>query len=59
MNLGHHAMLKFPDQPGSGVVSTSRFVFGQVYTKPVELPENRGYSILKPGAEFNSIHRSR
>ena len=57
MNLGHHAMLKFPDQPGSGVVSTSRFVFGQVYTKPVELPENRGYSILKPGAEFNSIHR--
>src|ERR1035437_798356 len=27
MNLGHHAMLKFPDSPGSGFVSTSRFVY--------------------------------
>jgi hypothetical protein len=57
MNLGHHAMIKFPDAPGSGRVSTSRFVFGQVYPKPVELPENLGYSILKPGAEFDSIER--
>src|ERR1035441_6967342 len=24
MNLGHHAMLKFPDLPGSGFVTTSR-----------------------------------
>ena len=57
MNFGHHAMLKFHDSPGSGLVSTSRFVYGQVYPKPVELPENRGYSILKPGAEFDSIER--
>src|ERR1035438_1512282 len=28
MNLGHHAMLKFPDSPGSGFVSPSRFVSG-------------------------------
>ena len=57
MNLGHHAMLKFPDAPGSGLVSTSRFVYGQVFPKAFELPENRGYSWLKPGAEFRSLEK--
>ena len=57
MNLGHHAMLKFPDAPGSGLVSTSRFVYGQVFPQAFELPENRGYSWLKPGAEFNSLEK--
>jgi hypothetical protein len=55
MNLGHHAMLKFPDTPGSGLVSTSRFVYGRVFPEAFELPENRGYSWLKPGAEFKSL----
>ena len=55
MNLGHHAMLKFPDAPGSGRVSTSRFVYGQVFPEPFELPEKGGYSWLKQGAEFNSL----
>ncbi len=55
MSLGHHAMLRFPDAPGSGVVSTSPFVYGQVFPEPVERPENRGYSWLKPGAEFSSL----
>jgi hypothetical protein len=57
MNLGHHAMLKFPDVPGSGLVSTSRFVYGQVFPKAFEVPENRGYSWLKPGAEFRSLEK--
>ncbi len=55
MNFGHHAMLKFPDSPGSGVISTSRFVFGQVFPQAFELPEKKGYSFLKPGAEFRSL----
>jgi hypothetical protein len=57
MNLGHHAMLQFPDVAGSGLVSTSRFVYGQVFPKAFELPENRGYSWLKPGAEFRSLEK--
>lgn len=57
MNLGHHANLRFPDEPGSGVLSTSRFVFGQVWIEPTENPAERGYSILKPGAEFKSLDR--
>jgi hypothetical protein len=52
MCFGHHAMLRFPDRPGSGLVSTSRFVYGQVFPEPAEQPEQRGYSLLKPGAEF-------
>ncbi len=57
MNLGHHAMLRFPDTPGSGLVSTSRFVYGQVFPGAFERPEDRGYSWLKPGAEFKSLNR--
>jgi hypothetical protein len=57
MNLAHHAMIKFPDAPGSGLVSTSRFVYGQVFPQAFELPENRGYSLLKPGAEFKSLEK--
>ena len=56
-NLGHHAMLKFPDVAGSGLVSTSRFLYGQVFPQAFELPENRGYSWLKPGAVFRSLEK--
>lgn len=56
MSVGHHAMLRFPDEPGAGIVSTSRFVYGQVFPEPMERPENRGYSILKPGAEFQTLN---
>ena len=55
MSMGHHAMLHFPDE--GGVISTSPFTLGQVYTEPVERPENRGYSILKPGAIFDTLEK--
>ncbi len=57
MSLGHHAMLKFPDAPGSGVVSTSRFVQAQVLPDEFERPENRGYSALKANASFRALER--
>jgi hypothetical protein len=59
MCFGHHAMLRFPDEPRCGVVSTSPFAYGQVFPEPVERPENRGYSILKPGAQFRSLQEVR
>ena len=55
MSMGHHAMLRFPDE--GGIISTSPFTLGQVYTAPVELPANRGYSILKPGATFDTLEK--
>jgi len=57
MNFGHHAMLKFPDTPGSGRVTTSRFVYGQVFPGVLEQAEKGGYSWLNPGAEFKSLGR--
>lgn len=57
MNPGHHAMLKFPDRPGSGVVSTSRFFRGHVAPVPLEDPESKGYSSLKSGAVFRSLEK--
>ena len=57
MNPGHHAILRFPDEEGSGLISTSRFVHGQVYVQPTERPDQRGYSCLKPGAVFTSMRK--
>ena len=55
MPLGHHAILGFPDRPGSGMVSTSPFLFGQVYPGEFERPDRKGYSCLLPGGEFASL----
>ena len=55
MNPGHHAMLKFPAEPGSGLLSTSPFTYGQVFPGAFESAENYGYSSLKAGAEFNTL----
>jgi hypothetical protein len=55
MPLGHHAMIKFPDLPGSGIISTSPFVYGQTFYESTENPEIGGYSILKHGAVFESL----
>lgn len=58
MPLGHHAMVKFPDEPGSGIVSTSRFIRAQVFPDAFEKAEDRGYQSLKPGAMFRSLGRA-
>ena len=55
MPLGHHAMLKFPDIPGCARISTSTIKHGRVFVEPAEDPADRGYSILKPGATFESL----
>ncbi|HUR59342.1 MAG TPA: hypothetical protein VM029_16625 [Opitutaceae bacterium] len=57
MDVGHHAMVKFPEEPGSGIVSTSRFVHAQVFPGVFESPENRGYSALEAGATFDALDR--
>jgi hypothetical protein len=58
LSIGHHAMLRFPDAAGSGVVSTSRFVRAQVLPLPFEQPEARGYSALRTGARFTRLDRA-
>jgi hypothetical protein len=57
INLGHHAMLKFPEAPGSGLISTSRFVYGQVFPAAFEDPAQGGYNSLRAGATFKSLER--
>jgi hypothetical protein len=54
-SIGHHSTLKFPDKPGSGRISTSKRMLGQVFVEPTEKPEEKGYSILKPGAIFENL----
>jgi len=55
MNLGHHAMLRFPDYPGSGHISTSPIEFGQVAPRALEDPAQGGYSSLSSGASFSHL----
>lgn len=54
-SIGHHSTLKFPEKPGSGRLSTSKRLLGQVFVEPTEKPEDKGYSILKPGATFDDL----
>lgn len=55
-NFGHHAMLRFPDEEGSGALSTSPFAWGQVAPE-FESPAGGGYSALRAGARFRSLAR--
>jgi hypothetical protein len=57
MSYGHHAILKFPDAPGSGLISTSPITCAQVSTLPFEDPVKGGYQSLKPGATFSRLDR--
>jgi hypothetical protein len=52
---GHHANLRFPASPRSGKLAFSPFKHAQVYIQPTESPENKGYSILKPGAVIKNL----
>jgi hypothetical protein len=55
MSYGHHATLKFPDAPGSGLISTSPITYARVSTLPFENPAQGGYQGLKPGAAFSRL----
>ena len=57
MTIGTHPMLLFPDQPGSGTITTSAFKRGFVVPSAWEKPEAKGYSLLKLGAPFSSLER--
>jgi hypothetical protein len=54
MPLGHHAMLQFPQRPGSGLLTTSPFVFGKV-CDGLDASEARTPSALRPGADFTRL----
>jgi hypothetical protein len=57
MCFGHHVMLAFPQDEGSGLVSTSRILRAQVAPEAFESPAAGGYQCLKTGAMFRSLDR--
>jgi len=57
MNLGHHAVLKLPDEPECGLISTSPFVWGQAFPGQFESPAAKGYSALLSGTRFDTLAR--
>lgn len=59
MDFGHHAMLKFPDRPGSGLIATSPFVQGFVLPAPFENSAQGGYFFLRSGTGFRSLEKVR
>lgn len=57
MSFGHHANLRFPDEPECGHISTSKIRFGQVAPILFEDPAKGGYSSLKTGATFSRLDK--
>jgi hypothetical protein len=56
MSVGHHAMLRFLDEEGSGHIACSGFLFGQV--RPTESRGHGGaHSSLRSRATFTSLRR--
>ncbi len=55
-NLGHHAMLAFPEK-GTGAIALSPYSSGQVCPRPFEVPAIGGYSALKMGATFSNLNK--
>ena len=56
-SYGHHPILQFPPEVGSGVISTGPMRFGQVVPFDFEVPAKGGYSSLKKGAWFKRLDR--
>jgi hypothetical protein len=56
MCFGHHATLHFAASHPARI-ALAPIVYGQVYPGAFERPEARGYSALKPGAEFESLRQ--
>jgi len=57
MNLGHHAMLAFPEENGPGQILLSSWREGRVSPRPFETPALGGYSSLRIGAPFRRLDR--
>jgi len=57
MTLGHHATLKFPDEEGSGHISTSRMAGGWTFPGSFEDPAQGGYNSLNPSSTFKRLDR--
>lgn len=55
MPLGHHAMLRFPDEEAGGIISTSPLQFGLTAPQPVEQPAAKGYSCLQCNRRFQRM----
>jgi hypothetical protein len=54
---GHHAMLRFPELEGSGLVALAPFSHGRVVPVLFEDPARGGRQSLRPGARFSTLER--
>lgn len=57
MTFAHHPCIQYPDRPGSGRLSFSRYIHAATFYEPVESPEVGTYSILKPKQVINNLRR--
>jgi len=55
MSFSHHATLQFPDRPGAGRLSFSKYKHAATFYIPVESPETKTYSILKPDSVIRDL----
>jgi hypothetical protein len=51
--VGHHAILQFPQEPGSGIIDMTEPVTGFTTPAPIEDPAMGGYTLLKSGQEIS------
>jgi hypothetical protein len=52
--LGNHPNIQCPDSTGSAILDMTEPVTGFTAPTPIDIPENQGYSLLKPGVEIKN-----
>lgn len=55
ITYGHHAMPRFPNRPGSGLLEVGHYTEGLVFPGNFEEASQGGYTSLKPGAFFETL----
>jgi hypothetical protein len=50
-SVAHHPTLQCPLAPGGAIIDIAPPLLGWTLPMPVEIPENRGYGLLKPNVE--------
>ena len=56
--IGHHPNIQCADGTATAIIDISPFVTGFTAPVPLGTPENKGYSMLQPGAEFKDLRKA-
>jgi hypothetical protein len=56
-SFGNHPNIQCPDKTGSAIIDMTKPIAGFTAPMPINVPEGKGYALLKPNAEITDISK--